>query len=84
MNYDKKRLREAASEITTTFMSDDLMVTVVADKVDTSFDHAFGTHYQFHYELSKVLINDVDIPLDYFDSKLLDKWEQKVYENSDY
>lgn len=56
-------------------LDDDTIVNVTAGWIDTSFAHAFGTKVQGHYEVTNVLINGVDLPIDILDSKFLEEMD---------
>ena len=56
-------------------LDDDSIVTVVAGWIDTSFAHEFGTQKQGHYEVTNVLVNGTDIPLEILDSKFLEEMD---------
>ena len=61
-------------------LDDYTIVTVVAGWIDTSFAHAFGTKVQGHYELTNVLVNGVNIPLDILDGKFLEEMDDYANE----
>lgn len=45
---------------------------------DTSFDHAFGTQYQGHYEVVSIELDGYEIDLDVFNPDWLTRLEEKV------
>ena len=45
---------------------------------DTSFDHAFGTKYQGHYEVVSIELDGYEIDLDVFNPDWLTRLEEKV------
>lgn len=45
---------------------------------DTSFDHAFGTKYQGHYEVVSIELDGYEINLDVFNPDWLTRLEEKV------
>ena len=51
---------------------------VTASWIDTSFDHEFGRKEQGHYEVTAVVVNGVNMPLDILDSKFLEEMDDYV------
>ncbi len=45
---------------------------------DTSFDHAFGTKYQGHYEVVSIELDGYEIDLDVFNPDWITRLEEKV------
>ena len=45
---------------------------------DTSFDHAFGTKYQGHYEVVSIELDGYEIDLDLFNPDWITRLEEKV------
>lgn len=58
----------------------DTIASVVAKWEDTSFNHEFGTKVQGHYEVTNVLINGVEIPVDVLDAKFLEEMDNYANE----
>ena len=59
-------------------LSETLIVTIMAIWVDTSFTHAFGTEVQGHYELTHILMNGAELPLDILSDQFLDQMEDYI------
>lgn len=61
-------------------LDDETIVTLIAGWIDTSFDHEFGRKEQGHYEITNVLVNGTDIPLEILDSKFLEEMDNYANE----
>lgn len=55
-------------------------VRIEAGWIDTSFSHELGTQRQGFYEVTNVLINEVDIPLDILDREFLESMDKLANE----
>lgn len=49
-----------------------------ADWIDDSFDHAFGTQHQGFYEVVKVTLDGVELPIDILEDKFLQSLDEYV------
>ena len=47
---------------------------------DTSFDHAFGTKHQGHYEVASIELDGYEVDLDVFNPDWITRLEEKVSE----
>jgi len=57
---------------------DKLELVVDAQRIDDSFDHAFGTEQQSHYEVNALFYNGTMIPLALVSEETLKILEEKI------
>lgn len=61
-------------------LNETTIVTILFGWIDTSFDHEFGRKEQGFYEVTNVLINGVEIPLDILSDKFLEEMDSYANE----